>query len=1070
MLNKLIDISVGSRLLVVLALLASILAGALILPKLNLDAFPDVTNIQVTVNTEATGLAAEEVEQLITFPIEAVMYSLPDVEEVRSISKTGLSVITVVFTEGTDIYFARQLVFERLQAAREQIPAGVGTPEMGPNTSGLGQVYQYMLRSKQPGLYSAMTLRSLNDWVVKLLLMPVDGVTDVLSFGGDVRQYQVQLNPQRLLSFALRPDDVTKAIETNNRNAGGWYLDRGAEQLVIRGVGWVRSGEMGLRDIGNIPLKNDDGNVVRVSDVARVSFGAEIRQGAVTMTIRDEQGKPQQLGEVVVGIVLKRMGSNTKATIDGIKDRLDAIQQALPEGVVLEPFYDQSELVDKAVSTVTRALLEAFVLIVIVLLLFLMNVRATLLVLLSIPISIGLALIVMAQWGVSANLMSLGGLAIAIGMMVDGSVVMMEHIFSHLTHPDAQHDDYVHSNVALNDDDPYNSAGDKRGMILRIQEAAKEVGRPVFFAVIIISIVFAPLFALEGVEGKLFQPMAISIVLAMFASLLVALIVIPALASYLFRRGVRERPSPVMRPIERQYQTGLKQALAHKSRVVGVSVGLFIGAIMLVPFLGTEFVPELEEGTVNVRITLAPAASLNTALEVAQKLELQLFDFPEVLYTSSRIGRAEVGGDPEPVSNIEIFIGLKPVSDWSSAEDRQALQKLMEIKMNVIPGLLFNFSQPIATRVDELLSGVKAQLAIKLFGADLDVLASKGKEIETLVRTIQGTRGVAMEQIAGEAQLVVRPDRDRLSRFGIPVNQVMNLVSDAIGGQQAGQVINGNERYDIYVRLDTNYRNSIEAISNLILQAPNGAWVKLRDIAKVGIEAGPPQIRRDDVQRRVVIQTNVEGRDMGGLVSEIDQRIRSEIDLPAGYSIVYGGQFENQQHAQQRLMIVVPLSLGLIFLLLYFAFNSVGQALLIMLNVPLALIGGITALFLSGQYLSVPGSIGFIALFGVAVLNGVVMVNAINQRIEGGLSIDDGIFSGALSRLRPVLMTASIAALGLIPMLLATGVGSEVQRPLATVVVGGLLSSTALTLFVLPVLYRVFSSSKIRTDIRVHQQ
>ncbi len=1070
MLNKLIDISVGSRLLVVLALLASILAGVLILPKLNLDAFPDVTNVQVTVNTEATGLAAEEVEQLITFPIEAVMYSLPDVEEVRSISKTGLSVITVVFKEGTDIYFARQLVFERLQAAREQIPAGVGTPEMGPNTSGLGQVYQYMLRSKQPGQYSALTLRSLNDWVVKLLLMPVGGVTDVLSFGGDVRQYQVQLNPQRLLSFALRPDDVTKAIETNNRNAGGWYLDRGAEQLVIRGVGWVRSGEMGLRDIGNIPLKNDDGNVVRVSDVARVSFGAEIRQGAVTMTIRDDKGKPQQLGEVVVGIVLKRMGSNTKATIDGIKDRLDAIRQALPEGVLLEPFYDQSELVDKAVSTVTRALLEAFVLIVIVLLLFLMNVRATLLVLLSIPISIGLALIVMAQWGVSANLMSLGGLAIAIGMMVDGSVVMMEHIFSHLTHPDAQHDDYVHSNVALNDDDPYNSAGDRRGMVLRIQEAAKEVGRPVFFAVVIISIVFAPLFALEGVEGKLFQPMAISIVLAMFASLLVALIVIPALASYLFRRGVRERPSPVMRPIERQYQTRLKQALEHKSRVVGVSVGLFIGAIILVPFLGTEFVPELEEGTVNVRITLAPAASLNTALEVAQKLELQLFDFPEVLYTSSRIGRAEVGGDPEPVSNIEIFIGLKPVSDWSSAADRQALQKLMEVKMNVIPGLLFNFSQPIATRVDELLSGVKAQLAIKLFGADLDVLASKGKEIETLVRTIQGTRGVAMEQIAGEAQLVVRPDRDRLSRFGIPVNQVMNLVSDAIGGQQAGQVINGNERYDIYVRLDTDYRNSIEAISNLILQAPDGAWVKLMDVAEVGIEAGPPQIRRDDVQRRVVIQTNVEGRDMGGLVTEVDRRIRSEIDLPAGYSIVYGGQFENQQRAQQRLMIVVPLSLGLIFLLLYFAFNSVGQALLIMLNVPLALIGGITALFLSGQYLSVPGSIGFIALFGVAVLNGVVMVNAINQRIEDGLDIDDGIFSGALSRLRPVLMTASIAALGLIPMLLATGVGSEVQRPLATVVVGGLLSSTALTLFVLPVLYRVFSSSKIRTDIQVHQQ
>ncbi|HID49504.1 MAG TPA: efflux RND transporter permease subunit, partial [Chromatiales bacterium] len=458
---------------------------------------------------------------------------------------------------------------------------------------------------------------------------------------------------------------------------------------------------------------------------------------------------------------------------------------------------------------------------------------------------------------------------------------------------------------------------------------------------------------------------------------------------------------------------------------------------------------------------LAPATSLATSLDVAQKLERQLLAFPEVLYASSRIGRAEVGGDPEPVSNVEIFIGLKPVSEWTSARTRQELQALMEQKMAIMPGLLFNFSQPIATRVDELLSGVKAQLAIKLFGPDLDILAGRGKEIESLVKSIPGTRGVALEQIEGEAQLVVRPDRDRLARFGIPIDQVMSLVSDAIGGQEAGQVIRGNERYDIYVRLAERYRNRIEEIRSLILQAPGGAWVQLGDVATVGIESGPPQIRRDDVQRRIVIQTNVEGRDMGGLVAEIDQRIRDEVALPPGYSVVYGGQFENQQRAQARLMIVVPLSLGLIFLLLYFAFNSVGQALLIMLNVPLALIGGIAALFFSGQYLSVPGSIGFIALFGVAVLNGVVMINAINQRVEGGGNLDDSVFHGALSRLRPVLMTASIAALGLVPMLLATGVGSEVQRPLATVVVGGLFSSTLLTLFVLPVLYEPFSRRKL---------
>ncbi|HED18809.1 MAG TPA: efflux RND transporter permease subunit, partial [Gammaproteobacteria bacterium] len=740
------------------------------------------------------------------------------------------------------------------------------------------------------------------------------------------------------------------------------------------------------------------------------------------------------------------------------------IQTALPDGVTLEPFYDQASLVDQAVHTVTKALLEAFVLIVIVLMLFLVNLRATFLVLISVPISIGLALMAMAYWGVSANLMSLGGLAIAIGMMVDGSVVMMEHIFSHLTTPDAEHREKVKRDIAPGDEHPYDADHDEHGIALRIQESAREVGRPVFFAVLIIIIVFAPLFSLEGVEGKLFQPMAISIVLAMLASLMVALMVVPALATYLFTRGVKHRDSPVMKPLEKFYRRALPWAQQHRNTVVVSALLLFLSSLALVPFLGTEFVPELEEGTLNIRTTLAPSSSLDTALEVAGKLEAALMTFPEALYATSRVGRPEIGGDPEPVSNVEIFVGLKPVSEWTSASNRQQLQKLMEERMSGHPGLLFSFSQPIATRVDELLSGVRAQLAIKLFGSDLDVLAQKGSEIEALVKQVEGTRGVAMEQIGGEAQLAVRPDRDALARYGIPVAQVMELVADAIGGREAGQVIKGNERYDIYVRLGEAYRDSVEAIRGLILQAPGGAWVQLGDVARVAIESGPPQIRRDDVQRRVVIQSNVEGRDMGGLVAELQQRINDEIDLPAGYTVVFGGQFENQQRAQARLMIVVPLSLGLIFLLLYFAFSSVGQALLIMLNVPLALIGGIAALFISGQYLSVPGSIGFIALFGVAVLNGVVMVNAINQRLLDGVEADRAVFEGAMSRLRPVLMTASIAALGLIPMLLSDGVGSEVQRPLATVVVGGLFSSTLLTLFVLPVLYKVFSGPVLSNE------
>ena len=1060
MLNSLVDGAVRYRLIVLIGLIAVLIGSVISIKQLNLDAFPDVTNIQVQVNTEAPGLAAEEVEQLITYPIEAVMYSLPDVTEVRSISKTGLSGITVVFAEGTDIYFARQLVFEQLQAARENIPEGVGIPEMGINTSGLGMVFQYVLLADPESGIDTMQLRSLNDWLVKLLLLPVDGVTDVLSFGGDVRQYQVQLDPAQMLAYGLSANDVTASVEANNRNAGGWYINRGAEQLVLRAVGWIRSGTDGLEDLGNIPVKELDGVVVRVKDLARLELGGEIRQGAVTMSARDADGNAISRGEVLAGIVFKRMGANTNAAIEGIYERLPLIAQALPDGVTLEPYYDQADLIGKAVDTVTQALFQAFVLIIIILLLFLMNLRATLLVLLSIPLSIGLALTAMAYWGVSANLMSLGGLAIAIGMMVDGSVVMMENIFSHLTEPDPDHaDQHKQANqrgLRTSSESPPGS-----GVNLRIQQAAREIANPVFFAVMIILVVFAPLFALEGVEGKLFKPMAISIAAAMFASLIVALVVIPALASFFFNSAPKHKESPVLRPLSKAYRRVLVWALASRKLVMGSALGLFILSIGVLTQLGTEFVPELEEGTLNIRTTLAPSSSLNTSTELAPKLEAILMEFPEVTYALSLIGRAEVGGDPEPVSNIETYVGLKPVSEWTSARNRHELQALMEEKLSVHPGLLFSFSQPIATRVDELLSGVRAQLAIKLVGPDLGVLAEKGQEIEALVNEVGGTVGVSMEQIEGESQLVVRPDRDALARYGMAVEEIISLVADGIGGQTAGQIINGNERYDIYVRLEESVRNSASAIRDLLIESPNGAWVRLGDVASVEIEAGPPQIRRDDVQRRVVIQSNVEGRDMGGLVTELDERIRTEVELPPGYSVEFGGQYENQQRAQARLMIVVPISLGLIFLLLYFAFGSLGQAALIMTNVPLALIGGIFALWVSGQYLSVPGSVGFIALFGVAVLNGVVMVTSINHRVIAGNSIEVAVQSGANSRLRPVLMTALTTAFGLIPLLLATGVGSEIQRPLATVVVGGLFSSTCLTLIVLPAFYTWFSKGWI---------
>lgn len=1033
MLNSLIQAAIKQRILVLCLLLAACVFATIMIPKLNLDAFPDVTNIQVAINTEAPGLAAEEVEQLITYPIEAVMYALPDVEEVRSISKTGLSGITVVFKEGTDIYFARQLVFERLQVAADLIPQGIGKPEIGPNTSGLGQIYQYLLTADAGSGIDSMALRSLNDWLIKLLLMPVDGITDVLSFGGEVKQFQVNLNPSRLLSYNLTQEDVITALERNNTNAGGWYLERGPEQLVIRGAGWLASGVNTLDDMRQIPLKSEASAVVTIGDVAKVELGGEIRQGAVTMSLRNDSGEIIQRGEVVSGVILKRMGANTNATIEGINSRIPLIQQALPQGVHFEPYYDQADLVQQAVNTVVNALLLAFAFIVVVLAFFLLSVRATMLVLLSIPVSIGLALAILSLLGISANLMSLGGIAVAIGMLVDGSVVVVENIYQKLQKRSSE------------------------SIQQSIITASQEVARPVFFATLIILVVFTPLFSFEGVEAKLFQPMAIAIMLALVCAVIVALIFVPVLAVLLLSGSdLKVRHNRLLQQLEASYKQLLVLTMTKLKILVFSALALLILAGFALPQLGTEFAPELEEGTINLRVTLAPSASLATALQVAPKLEAILMTFPEVSYAVSKIGRPEIGGDPEPVNNIEIYLGLLPVSQWVSAHSRSELQTMMEQKLNIHPGLLFNFSQPIATRVDELLSGVKAQLAIKLFGPELQELARLGAEIEQEVKAVAGTRDVALEQIEGEAQLVVRPKRQQLSKFGLDVADVMQLVQQGLGGQIAGQIIKGNERYDIVVRYGKAFRDSVAAIGELRLQTQQGAWIRLIDVADIAIESGPPQVRRDDVQRRVVIQANVEGRDMGSVVADIQNVIANELNLPSGYSVEVSGQFENQQRALSRLMLVVPLSLLLIALLLFFAFGHLGQVMLIMLNVPLAAVGGVFALYVSGHYLSVPSSVGFITLFGVAVLNGVVMVESINQRIQSSIKFDHAIVAGAISRLRPVLMTALTSALGLLPMLMSTGIGSEIQKPLATVIVGGLITSTLLTLIVIPALYPWF--------------
>ncbi|NOY70175.1 MAG: efflux RND transporter permease subunit [Deltaproteobacteria bacterium] len=1021
MLDRIINFSLDNRFLVIVLTLFLLGYGAYVTLNLPVDAFPDVTNVQVVINTEAPGLAAEEVEQLITFPIESVMTGLPDITDVRSLSKTGLSAVTIVFEDDVDIYFARRLVLERLGTAKERIPKGLGAPEMGPISTGLGQIYQYTLEGEG---YSLMDLRTVNDWTVKLLLRTVPGVTDILSFGGTVKQYQVNINPNALLKYDLTVDTLVEKIEQSNLNAGGWYLKQGAKQLVVRGVGLLRGGEAGLADIENIVLSARKGTPVYVRDIAKVEFGPEIRQGAVS-----KNGK----GEKVSGTVLMLQGANSKKVIDRVKQKIDRIQDSLPDGMRIIPYYDQADLVQKAITTVTSALKEAAVLIIAVLFLFLGNVRSSLIVLVSIPISMLISFICMDWAGMPANLQSLSGLAIGIGMMVDGSVVMVENIYRHLAESDKK--DNIKTVVA---------------------HAAREVARPVFFAVLIIVIVFLPLFTLTGVEGKMFSPVAFSISFAMAGSLVVALTVVPMLCLMILRGKLKEEDVLLIRSIKKVYLPLVRKVIKHPFMVALIATGLLLASLTLLPFIGTEFVPELEEGTLNIRVTMNPSISLDKSLSIAKKLEKRLLKYPEVTSALSRIGRAEIGGDPEPVSNNEIYVGLKPMSEWKTAGSRQELVKILHDDLSGIPGLLFNFTQPIATRVDELISGVKAQIAIKLFGGDLDVLEQKGREIESAVKTISGAADVQLEQISGESQLVIRAIRPALARHGVNVNEVMELVSNAIGGESVTDVIDGQKRFAVYTRLAEQYRSDPESIKNLLIATPDGMRIPLSQVASVKIEEGPPTISREKVQRRITVMCNVRGRDMGGFVAEAQQIVKDRVDLPPGYYVEWGGQFENQIRAQRTLMVVVPLAIFLIFVLLYMTYGAARPALLIILNVPFAAVGGIVALYLSGEYLSVPSSIGFIALSGVAVLNGVVLVSYIIQLRNEGESVEDAVLNGVTLRLRPVLMTASVAALGLIPLLLSSGVGAEVQRPLAVVVIGGLISSTLLTLLVLPALYRWF--------------
>lgn len=1023
MINKIIELALRQRMMVMLLGVALVGYGIFTLMQLNVAAFPDVTNIQVSISTPAPGLAAEQVEKLVTFPIEIAMAGLPGSTQVRSLSKTGLSQITVVFKDDVDIYFARQLVQQRLLEVRGRIPDGLGEPEMGPISTALGQVFMYRLAAKDKSL---MELRTINDWFVKPQLRTVPGVADVLSFGGEVLQYQVNADPRRLVKYGLTLADLERAIQGNNTNAGGWYIEKDDEQSVVRGEGLIRGGSEGLEDIRAIVLKTDEGVPVHVRDVATVAFGPEVRQGAITMNAQ---------GEIVMAIVLQLRGANTKKVIDRVKDKIHNIGPSLPPGVTIEPIYDQATLVTKAVSTVTEALMEAAVLVAMVLFLFLWNIRSALIVICSIPLSMLVAFIMMRWFGFSANLQSLGGLAIGIGMLVDASIVVVENILRHLADP-----------------------GKRQGSLVNgVLIATREVGQPVFFATLIIVAVFLPLFTLQGIEGKLFSPMAFTIAFAMLGSLMISLTVIPVLTTLAFRGRIKEGQPFLMRFLNRLYRPVLTWAVHHRLIVVSTAVIALAGALALVSTLGTEFVPELDEGTMDVRVTMNPSIALPEAKRIATALEQKLLKYPEVKSVFSQIGRAGLGGEPESISNNEIIANLKPQSQWTTAHSREDLIRIVSEDLGEYPGVLLNFSQPIAMRVDELLSGVKAQIAIKLFGEDLKTLQRTGGQIQRVLTTIPGASDVQMEQISGESQLVIQVRREALARYGLNAQDVMDLVSNGIGGKAVTQVIDGQKRFDVYVRLEKASRKDAQAIGDLLVANDDGLRVPLSRVANMDYMESPPLINHENGQRRVVVQCNVRGRDMGGFVADAQRAVQRKVAFPSGYVLTWGGEFENQQRAQARLSVVVPIVLGLIFILLFQSFGSFRSAMLIVLNVPFALIGGIVALAISGQYLSVPSSIGFIAVFGVAVQNGVVLVSCINQFREEGRSVTDAAVEGGLLRLRPVLMTALTTVLGLLPLLLATGIGSEVQRPLATVVVGGLVSSTALTLVVLPALYKWFA-------------
>lgn len=1003
-------------------------AGIYSLKQLPIDAVPDVTNVQVIILTPAPALAPLEIERQITFPIEVAMAGLPNIEEIRSTSKVGLSFVTIVFEESVDVYFARQLVNERLSLARAQIPTSIGNPQLGPTSTGLGEIYQYEVKNGPGGNYSATELRTMQDWMVRRQLLGVPGITEVGSLGGLEKQYQVRIDAVKLQSYGLSLHDVLEAVTRNNANAGGAYIQHGSEQYLLRGIGLAKS----ANDIANIIVKTDKGIPIYVRDIGEVVTGATLRQGAAVA-----DGK----GEIVTGIAIMLIGENSRKVIDRVTERVQEIKKTLPKGADIEPFYDRTDLVNRTIHTVEKNLIEGAILVIIVLILLLGNWRGALLVATIIPLSMLFAAICMVIFKVSGNLMSMG--ALDFGLIVDGAVVMVENTVRRRA--EAQHN--------KSEELPERT----------ILEACLEVGRPVVSAVAIIMIVYLPILSLTGIEGKMFKPMALTVVFALTGSLLLSLTYVPAAMTFLLRGQVAENESFVIRYSKQWYQMAFGFIMHYRVLSIAVATGIVLLSGAIFPFLGSEFIPRLDEGSLVIECRTLPSVSLEQAVKSHANAQHVLQRFPEVIKIVSKIGRAEVTVDPMSVDLADMYVNLKPPSEWTSAHSRSELVEKMaaELEKNA-PDLTFGFSQPIEMRMSELIAGVRADVAIKVFGDDLDTLTKVANQIARVVNHVPGSADVKVEQVAGLPQMQVKPDRIAIARYGINIEDINDLVESIVAGKPAGEIYEGEQRFNLTVRLNEKASQNVEAIKNLQVTAPNGARIPLSQLADISLVEGPSQISREQTRRRVVVEMNVRGRDIGSFVKEAQNEINKQINIPPGYFLTYGGQFENLQRALARLLIVVPLALFLIFILLFSTFNSTRQALIIYTGIPFAIVGGIIALFLRGMPFSISASIGFIALFGVAVLNGLVMVSAINRLREQGHSLEEAISEGAQTRLRPVLMTALVASLGFIPMAVATSAGAEVQRPLATVVIGGLITSTLLTLLILPTLYGWFDRRRVK--------